>query len=132
LTGDWAIVNRTDDGGSWRSSERVWLFQSLQAGGTVEPEILLEPPSDASGDYTVSGNAESNSAKTSDTTSFVIREQSIQTAVDQNNDGRIDDLEILSAIEWWRTDQTIPETNIQISNQQILDLAQIWREGGEY
>jgi cell division septation protein DedD len=128
LPGEWSIVNRSDDGGTWRASESVWLFQSVGPDNPAEPSIVIEPPENASGEYTQTAQAESDEYTASDNFTFTVRESSLLEAVDQNNDGQIDDGEILAAIEWWRNDQIVPNTDMQISNQQILEIVEVWQE----
>lgn len=132
LSGNWTIANRTDDAGAWRNSQRVWFFQNLAPDDPAEPSILLSPPEEASGNYSLRVRARTDEANASDGVGFAIRETPLLSAVDRNDNGRIDDAEILDAIEWWRTDQRVPDTDLRISNMQILELTDVWREGGSF
>lgn len=49
----WEIENRSDDGGSWNSGESKWLFQRVEAGGSVAPSLTLSIPDDATGDHEI-------------------------------------------------------------------------------
>lgn len=128
----WTVVGRTDNGGVWRAAENAWLFQNVQPGGSVEAAVALEPPADASGEYSQTVPARTNSSRVTDSASFRVQDTSLLAAVDRNDDGRIGDGEILAAIEWWRTDSAVADTDLRISNRQILQLSELWQEGGTY
>lgn len=51
--------------------------------------------------------------------------------IDTDNNNRIGDFEILQAIEYWRTNQDVPNTNQTISDQEILTLIDMWQEETE-
>jgi hypothetical protein len=46
--------------------------------------------------------------------------------IDTDNDNRIGDFEVLQAIEYWRTNQEVPNTNQTITDQEILTLIDMW------
>jgi len=46
--------------------------------------------------------------------------------IDTDNDNRIGDFEVLQAIEYWRTNQQVPNTNQTITDQEILTLIDMW------
>jgi len=53
---------------------------------------------------------------------------SVAEAVDMDNDGWIEDTEILHAIEMWRTDDRVPNTGGKtIGDLQIMELIEMWR-----
>jgi hypothetical protein len=55
---------------------------------------------------------------------------SIAEAIDDNNDSRIGDFEILDAIRLWRTGETVPNTGGKtIDDFKVLDLISLWRQG---
>ena len=54
--------------------------------------------------------------------------ESIPSAVDENDDGRIGDFEVLDAIEYWRDDAEVPGTcGETIDDFEVLDLIETWR-----
>lgn len=55
----------------------------------------------------------------------------LASQIDSDNDNRIGDFEILKAIDYWRTNQTVPNTNQMISDQDILTLIDMWQEETE-
>ncbi len=58
----------------------------------------------------------------------VVDSVSVVEAIDENDDGLIGDLEILTAIEYWRTDTVVPDTGGEtIDDLEILDLIETWR-----
>jgi uncharacterized repeat protein (TIGR01451 family) len=50
----WTVAERDDDGGTWRSSTREWLWLSVDSGESVSPSVTLRAPENASGEYAVS------------------------------------------------------------------------------
>jgi len=60
----WTIVDRTDDGGSWKPGERKWLFQTVDAGDSRTPAVTVRIPDDASGSETVTATVENASGVT--------------------------------------------------------------------
>lgn len=57
LPDDFSIESRDDDGGTWKGSENSWLWQTVEAGNTVEPSLTISVPSDANGEYSVDAEA---------------------------------------------------------------------------
>jgi len=55
LPDGWTVVNHSDDGGIWKSSESTWLWQSVAAGNSVGPSVTIQVPQNATGTYTISG-----------------------------------------------------------------------------
>jgi len=54
---------------------------------------------------------------------------SISEAIDENDDGDIDDTEILTALDHWQDEEPVPGTDGQtISETQILDLVDRWQD----
>jgi len=54
--------------------------------------------------------------------------ESVAAAIDENEDGRIGDTEILTAIELWRTDEAVPDTGGKtIGDTKMLELIEMWR-----
>lgn len=49
----WEVVNHSDDGGIWNADESKWLFQRVEAGGSVEPTVTLSIPEDANGEQEI-------------------------------------------------------------------------------
>jgi len=130
LGSGYEISNHTDDGGAWRSSEGSWLFQSLSAGDSVSPSVTVDVPEDAQGTRIMSVSAESDAGTTTTTVELDLDDIGIAQAADTNNNGALEDSEILAAIEAWRTDSTISDTDTTVSNDQIIDLISTWRESG--
>jgi len=55
---------------------------------------------------------------------------SIAAAIDEDDDGLIEDAEILAAIDYWQTDEPVPETGGRlISDSTMLELIDLWQTG---
>lgn len=67
----WTVQAHDDDGGNWREDGK-WLFQTVDAGDSVEPSVTLGVPEDASGEYTIGGNASTSSSSTTGETTFQV------------------------------------------------------------
>ncbi|MBX0286491.1 PGF-CTERM sorting domain-containing protein [Halomicroarcula sp. F28] len=79
LPDDWTVQSHADDGGVWRD-DRSWLFQSVEAGGSVAPSITVAVPDDATDPVTVPGNAMvGNETVTGQTTVRVAESQATAT-----------------------------------------------------
>lgn len=50
----WMVTGHLDDGGTWKTSDNSWLWQTVDPGESVSPSVTLQVPSEANGDYTVS------------------------------------------------------------------------------
>jgi len=53
LPENWEVVERSDDGGTWKQSENKWLWQTIEAGATAEPSVTVQIPEDTSGTHTI-------------------------------------------------------------------------------
>jgi len=55
--------------------------------------------------------------------------ESVSEAIDENDDGDIDDDEILDALDHWQDEEPVPGTGGEtISDQEILDLVDSWQD----
>jgi len=73
---DWEIVDREDDGGTYKESDTRWLFQTIKPGETRNPSLTFKIPDDEdTGSYTVSAEAKDNDEGVRDTTSETINVQ---------------------------------------------------------
>ena len=129
----WEISDRTDDGGTWNSNETKWLWETVGQGEQVQPAVTVSVPEDTEGTYSVDGAVLANDGVVDEETVTVsIGSQSVPDAIDENNNGRIGDFEILQAIEYWRTGETVPDTGGQtIDDFDVLDLIETWRSNAE-
>ena len=77
---DWEIVDREDDGGTYKESNTRWAFQTIKPGETKNPSLTFKIPDDEdTGSYTVSAEAEDNDEGVRDTTSETINVQGDET-----------------------------------------------------
>ena len=73
---DWEIVDREDDGGTYKESNTRWVFQTIKPGETKNPSLTFKIPDDEDpGSYTVSAEAKDNEEGVRDTTSETINVQ---------------------------------------------------------
>ena len=68
---DWSVEGHEDDGGTWRDDNK-WLFQTVESGDSVEPTVTFAVPENASGEFTVGGNASTASASTTAETTLTV------------------------------------------------------------
>ncbi len=55
----------------------------------------------------------------------------MEAAIDADDDGKLDDKEILDAVEYWEEEKPVPGVdNGIISDETILDLVESWQDGG--
>jgi hypothetical protein len=79
-------------------------------------------------EYTLSAEALTADGVVATTNTTVSTGLPVDEAIDTNNNGQIDDLEILEAIEYWRDDTAVPQTGGKtIGDFQILELIETWR-----
>jgi hypothetical protein len=124
------IVNQSSDGATWKASETKWLWQTVEPNSSVTASLTVRLPESASPgtEYTISAEALEADGVVATTNTTVSTGLPVDEAIDTNNNGKIDDLEILEAIEYWRTDTTVPQTGgKRIGDFQILDLIETWR-----
>ncbi|MBX0287616.1 PKD domain-containing protein [Halomicroarcula sp. F28] len=58
--------------------------------------------------------------------------QSVSEAFDEDDDGKMDDSEILDAVEYWQDEEPVPGIGGEIiDDQKILDLVESWQGGGD-
>ena len=77
---DWEIVDREDDGGTYKESNTRWAFQTIKPGETKNPSLTFKIPDDEDpGSYTVSAEAKDNEEGVRDTTSETINVQGDET-----------------------------------------------------
>jgi len=74
LPDDWELQSHDDDGATWRSDQK-WLFQTVESGDSVEPSLTVAVPNDASGEYTIAGNASTTSAAATNETTVTVGEE---------------------------------------------------------
>ena len=130
----WTVVNHTTDAGTWKPSENKWLWQSIAPNEEVKPTVTMSVPDEAEGTYTISAEVLADDSVVTETTATVtvIDSLSIDVAVDENNDNKIGDFEILQAIEYWRTGETVPDTGGKtIDDFDILNLIETWRNNAD-
>jgi hypothetical protein len=57
-------------------------------------------------------------------------DDTIESAIDSNDDGEIDDSEVFDAIRYWQEDEPVPGTDGKtIDDGTLLDLVERWQEG---
>lgn len=63
-----------------------------------------------------------------DSVTVTVTPADVEQAIDENNDGEIDDIEILKAIDYWQQNTAVPRTDgKKIGDFEILDLIGKWR-----
>lgn len=63
---------------------------------------------------------------------ITVEPATVEEAIDEDNNGEIGDIEILTAIGYWQDDATVPQTGGEtIGDFQILDLIEKWRSNAE-
>ncbi|MFB6087589.1 MAG: M6 family metalloprotease domain-containing protein [Haloarculaceae archaeon] len=111
------LVVRTPPGGSGSDVLRVATTLDLPATAQRQPV------------YTGGVHGPTGTVLPRHTTTLTIA-QSIDDAIDDNDDGRIGNFEILRAIELWRDDSVVPGTlDETIGNFEVLELIELWRDG---
>lgn len=122
------ISNHTTAGGTWQD-DGTWLFQTVEANESRTPTVELAIPTNASEEFTITAELLTNEAVIDTTTANVTTETPLPVAVDNDNNGRIGDFEVLTAIEHWRNQEPVSGTaNKVIGDFQILDLIEMWRD----
>jgi hypothetical protein len=63
---------------------------------------------------------------------ITVESATVEQAIDEDNSGEIDDVEILTAIGYWQDDEAVPQTGGEtIDDVEILDLIEKWRNNTE-
>jgi hypothetical protein len=130
LPGTWNVTSQSSDGGTWRASETKWLWQTIDSNQTVNPSITVAVPETANGNYSINTAVKTTDGVVAETnaTIQVYDTLTINQAIDENNDGQIGDFEVLTAIEYWRTGEKVPQTDGKtIGDSKILKLIELWR-----
>lgn len=130
----WLVVDHTEDTGTWKSSENTWLWQSIPSTSKVQPTVTVAVPDEAQGTYNISADVLTDDSVVAETnaTVTVTDTRSISAAIDENNDNRIGDFEILQAIDYWRTGTAVPNTERKvIGDFEILGLIEKWRDNSK-
>ncbi|WP_459193719.1 PKD domain-containing protein [Halosimplex sp. J119] len=125
-----SVTSQSSDGGTWNAEETRWEWETVGTGETVQPSVTLAVPEDASGNYTVAATAiAADTAVANGTGTVPVNEcQSLSEAIDENDDGRIGDSEILTANEYWRTGEQVPGTcGKTVDDSAVLELTEMWR-----
>lgn len=115
---DGSFVDRTDEA-SYDSNDTS--VATVYSNGTVT----------AVGNGTTTINATYGSK--TDNVTVTVEPASVQQGIDENNNGEIDDIEVLDAIEYWQNNEAVPRTDgKKIGDFEILDLIEKWRNNTEY
>ncbi|ACV11818.1 PKD domain containing protein [Halorhabdus utahensis DSM 12940] len=121
----------SDPDGSIQSYD--WQFGDGNSSSSTNPTHTYS----SAGSYNVSLTVADGDGNTNSTTKplSVEADQSfltIEQAIDKNSDGQIGDFEVLTAVEYWRAGETVPNTNgKKISDSKIAALLEHWRTGTE-
>jgi hypothetical protein len=119
-------ITRLEEDNPTRANEAI-RTANVQLGEFLDSFEELSEPS-AAFSRSVTNSAELAIEQLSDTLD-VLR---INEAIDRNDNGLIDDDEILRAIELWRSDESVPGTGGKtIGGTKILELIDAWRNETE-
>lgn len=125
------LVSQEAAAGSWKSEERKWLFRTVKRNEIVHAAITIHVPESANSSYTIDAAAvtEASTVDTNEVEVGLSNRAKIIAAIDSDNDAKIDDSEILNAIEYWREGKT-PESadGPEISDMLLLELIEKWRK----
>jgi PKD repeat protein len=118
-----------DPDGSIQSYE--WDFTgdgSVDATGVVAEHVYDSP-----GTYSVTLTVtDSQDSTGTETVSLAVDPATIPVAIDENNDGFIDEDELSRATQYWKNGTEVPGTGGEtVDDATLLDLTQMWRNGTE-
>lgn len=126
------VVNQFSDGATWSADRTAWTFQGISAGATKQPNVSLTIPENQTASFNLTAIAKSSDGEAARKTVAVTPCETIPKAIDDNDNGKIGDFEILTAIEHWRDSAEVPGTcGKTIGDFKILELIETWRNGGE-
>lgn len=119
---NWTISDHGGDG-TWSSSNRTFLYTTIDANSSVKSTVTLDVPAGAElTDYTVSAeliDGDGNSVSTVDVTVSVLRD--VEDEYDEDSDGRVEVREVQKGIDDW--------TKGNLTLSEIRRLIQIWAGG---
>lgn len=132
LPDDWNIRSQRDAGGTWNSEETKWLWQTIAPGETVEPTLTVAVPDTQTGTYEIPAQALTKNSVVAETNATVEVTDGLPVprAIDANgnSDGQIGDIEVLTAIDHWRSNSPVANAAREtISDFQILEIIDMWR-----
>lgn len=123
------VIGQSADGGQWSADRTAWIYQTVSTGQTVTPSVTVSVPEETGRSYNITGLAKTSDGLAARAVAQVPCD-SVTGAIDDNDDGRIGDFEVLDAIELWRNGDTVPGTcGERIGDFQILDIIELWRDG---
>jgi|GEM_PF-2455817 copper(I)-binding protein len=125
-----SLSNHSSDGGVWQASTQTWLFQDLEPDESVTAAVDVAVDSNAS-EQTVTGTANGNGQEVSATATVDRDGLATVQAVDSNDDGKLDDTEVVQAINSWRNDDPVGDSNQTITDEEIREITNLWEQGGD-
>lgn len=130
---NWTIASHEDAGSTYSDSSGIptWLFLSVSAGASKQPTMTFNVPnSTESGDYTVTGQAQTADGFTVNASATVtVSESGARTIEDEiaGEDESIGIVDIQRAIRLWANDKAVPNTGGKtIGIVKIQSLIQQW------
>jgi hypothetical protein len=130
----WSVESHTDGDATWSSknTDGKWLWQTVTAGESKSTSASFSYPVDENTtNFTVTATVKNQSGTilTKDVT-ISTEQKSVQQAV-AGSDGKVGDMDILNAIDQWRTGAEVPNAGGQkIGDLKLLKLIDQWRNGG--
>jgi hypothetical protein len=124
-----SLSDHSSEGGTWSASAYTWLFQELAPGQSVTAAVDVEVDADA-GEQTVTGTANGGGQAVSATTTVDRDGLATVKAVDSNDDDKLGDGEAVRAINSWQNGDTVGDTDQPITNDDIVDIINLWKQGG--
>jgi len=125
-----SLSNHSSDGGVWRAAAQTWLFQNVEPGQSVTAAVDVAVDANA-GEQTVTGTAIGNGQEVSAITTVDRDGLAAVQAVDSNDDNELDNSEVVEAINSWRNDDPVGDSNQAITNEEIREIISLWEQGGD-
>jgi len=95
LPAGWTVSDRSDDGGVRQAGDAVWLFREIEPGESVT--LAVPDGAEAGAERTLSVRAFNGTYNDTASVTVAVQDSTLAALLDENDDGRIGDAEILTA-----------------------------------